>query len=80
MEIISSIKVGNNSELGFDRVGISTTCHGFVTLKMPKLVGGLQFVEVELSRDELLEFLVRTCPQIALGKVIVADPIPSSGK
>lgn len=61
MTIKSQIGVGNNAELGFDSVEAETTCHGFITLKL-KLAAGSTAVNLELSRQDLREFLARTCP------------------
>lgn len=60
MNIKSKISVGNNVTLGFDSVDVETNCHGFITLRIPQKDASV--MELELSRQELREYLARTCP------------------
>ena len=75
MNIISTIKVGNNITVGFDTVKIETTCHGFVTLSIPIKgeVGSYRIMEVELDRGQLREFLARTAPAFQRVEVYKAE-------
>ncbi len=63
MNIKSQIKVGNDSELQFSHVGVSTSCMGFVTFEIP-LKDGIS-MKLDLHRKELREFLARTCPHFS---------------
>lgn len=59
MKIQTTIKVGNNSELGVDEVAASTNCAAFLTLRIPAQVAGK---DIDLSVDQLREFILRTAP------------------
>lgn len=59
MRITSEITVGNDITLGFGKVYVETTCHGFIDLHIPCKEG---VIKIELKRSELREFLARTCP------------------
>lgn len=74
MKISSEISVGNNVTVGFDKVKIETTCHGFVSLFIPDRTN--QMREIELSRKELREFLARTQPAFVVPERYEADYIP----
>lgn len=59
MLIKSQIKIGNNVTLApLMAVDVETTCHGFITLKIP--LKDATVMELELDRMELREFLART--------------------
>lgn len=60
MNIKSQIKVGNNVTLQFSTVAVETNCHGFITIRIPQKDATV--MELELSRQDLREFLARTCP------------------
>lgn len=64
MQIETHITVGNNIERAFDKVRVTTSCVGFIHLFIPQPQGGS--LEIELKRDELIEFLLRTQPNLSL--------------
>ncbi len=64
MNIKSKIKVGNDAELQFSHVGVSTSCMGFVTFEIPLKDGSS--MKLDLHRKELREFLARTCPDFVV--------------
>ncbi len=73
MTIKSKIGIGNNATLGFDAVDVETTCHGFITIRVPLKDG---VMELELSRKDLREFLARTCPAFTTNERYIAAAIP----
>ena len=74
MNIKSEIKVGNNATVGFDKVAVETTCHGFISIRIP--LHDAPDMWVELHRRELREFLARTEPAFITTERYAADPIP----
>ncbi len=74
MEIQSKIKVGNDSELQFNHVGVSTSCMGFVTFEIPLKDGSV--MKLDLHRKELREFLARTCPSFSTHENYGCFPSP----
>lgn len=71
MNIQSSIRLGNDAELGSDRIQVSTTCHGFLTLHLSSLKHRAPCLE--LDRRELREFLARTEPEFVAQEHYRAD-------
>lgn len=59
MKMTSTIKVGNDADLGVSEIVIESTCGGFVTLRIPAQVAGKS---IELDVGDLHSFLSRTIP------------------
>jgi len=74
MTIKSSIKVGNDGELGFDAVEVSTSCHGFIDVLIPLKGQAMKHLRIELHRGQLREFLARTCPTFQCEEHYKAEP------
>lgn len=75
MNIKSQITVGNNSELGIDWVEVETNCHGYITLKLNIAKDEQKKqIDLQLSRQELREFLARTCPEFSTVENYKAQP------
>ncbi len=64
----TEITVGNNLTVGFDKVALSTTCHGFVELNIPNYEK-----TIELKRKELIDFLLRTQPEFSVNLRVSAE-------
>jgi hypothetical protein len=64
VNIESKITVGNNVELGFDSIRVTTSCVGFVHVFIPQKEGNS--ISIELKRTELIEFLLRTQPNLEM--------------
>lgn len=64
MQLETNITVGNNVTLGFDKVRVTTTCVGFLHFYIPQAQGNA--LEIELKRSELIEFLLRTQPELVM--------------
>jgi len=64
MTITTELKVYNCCSIEVDTVKVSSTCTNFIEIHVPpKAAGGV----IELSADQLREFLTRTSPRISTG-------------
>lgn len=62
MKLETYITVGNNVTLSLDKVRVNTGCVGFISLFIPQ--ADKPEMEIELKRSELIEFLLRTQPNL----------------
>jgi hypothetical protein len=74
MTIKSSIQVGNDGELGFAEVEVSTSGHGFIDVLIPLKGQSMKHLRIELHRKQLREFLARTCPEFSVVENYKAEP------